>query len=202
MRRGNRRSPGRRANAASGSNRRSTRHGRSGTGALGALAGHTVRSPSGFCLPVQRLANGAVVARRGCRSPASPFQLAFEAAATVRAHAFEALGDLEGRLRRTGGPPASHGGRRAPPVGPRAQRGGVAAGGRGHVRQELDWGEPNEVWVIGDTPLDVQCARAIGVRVLAVATGMFSRDEIAVGEPDQLLEDLGDTDRVVPILVE
>jgi hypothetical protein len=31
---------------------------------------------------------------------------------------------------------------------------------------------------------------------------MFSRDEIAVGEPDQLLGDLGDTDRVVSILVE
>ncbi|GIS63086.1 MAG: hypothetical protein CM1200mP2_53110 [Planctomycetaceae bacterium] len=57
----------------------------------------------------------------------------------------------------------------------------VARRGREHVRQELDWWEPNEVWVIGDTPLDVQCARAIGVRVLAVATGMFSRDEIAVG---------------------
>jgi phosphoglycolate phosphatase-like HAD superfamily hydrolase len=26
------------------------------------------------------------------------------------------------------------------------------------------------IWVIGDTPLDVQCARAIGARVLAVAT--------------------------------
>ena len=40
------------------------------------------------------------------------------------------------------------------------------------------------------------------VRVLAVATGMFSRDEIAAGEPDQLLMDLGDTGRVVSILVE
>ena len=77
----------------------------------------------------------------------------------------------------------------------------VARQGREHVRQELDWWEPNEVWVIGDTPLDVQCARAIGVRVLAVATGMFSRDEIAAGEPDQLLGDLGDTGRVVSILV-
>ena len=44
--------------------------------------------------------------------------------------------------------------------------------------------------------------RAIGVRVLAVATGMFSGDEIAAGEPDQLLMDLGDTGRVVSILVE
>jgi len=28
--------------------------------------------------------------------------------------------------------------------------------------------------VIGDTPLDIRCGRAIGAKVLAVATGTFS----------------------------
>src|SRR5262245_61638826 len=28
-----------------------------------------------------------------------------------------------------------------------------------------------DVWVIGDTPLDIRCARAVGARVLAVCTG-------------------------------
>ena len=33
--------------------------------------------------------------------------------------------------------------------------------------------------VIGDTPLDIACARADGVRVLAVATGIFAADELS-----------------------
>ncbi|MEE3372478.1 MAG: HAD hydrolase-like protein [Planctomycetota bacterium] len=47
-----------------------------------------------------------------------------------------------------------------------------------------------QTWVIGDTPFDVQCARAIGCRALAVATGVHERDELALSEPDLLLDDL------------
>ena len=78
----------------------------------------------------------------------------------------------------------------------------VARGGRDRVRQELGWWDPSSVWVIGDTPLDVGCARAIDVRVLAVATGMFSRSQIAASRPDVLMDDLSQTERVVSILVE
>jgi phosphoglycolate phosphatase-like HAD superfamily hydrolase len=49
-------------------------------------------------------------------------------------------------------------------------------------------------WVIGDTPLDVRCARSIGARVAAVATGWHSVDELAASEPDLLLSDLSDPD--------
>jgi phosphoglycolate phosphatase-like HAD superfamily hydrolase len=52
--------------------------------------------------------------------------------------------------------------------------------------------DPNHVWVIGDTPLDVACARAIGARAVAVATGWHSLDELAATEPDLLLPDLAD----------
>jgi phosphoglycolate phosphatase-like HAD superfamily hydrolase len=51
---------------------------------------------------------------------------------------------------------------------------------------------PERVWVIGDTPLDVQCARAIGANVAAVATGWHSLDELARARPDLLLTDLSD----------
>jgi phosphoglycolate phosphatase-like HAD superfamily hydrolase len=51
---------------------------------------------------------------------------------------------------------------------------------------------PDRIWVIGDTPLDIRCARAIGARAVAVGTGWHSMDELAAHEPDLLLEDLSD----------
>jgi phosphoglycolate phosphatase-like HAD superfamily hydrolase len=50
----------------------------------------------------------------------------------------------------------------------------------------------DRIWVIGDTPLDVQCARAIGARVIAVATGLHSVEELAPSKPDLLLPNLSD----------
>lgn len=50
--------------------------------------------------------------------------------------------------------------------------------------------DPNRLWVIGDTPLDIRCARAIGARVAAVATGLHTVEELAVAEPDLLFTDL------------
>jgi phosphoglycolate phosphatase len=41
-----------------------------------------------------------------------------------------------------------------------------------------------EILVIGDTPLDVRCGRAIGAKVLAVATGMYSVAELEESKPD------------------
>lgn len=57
--------------------------------------------------------------------------------------------------------------------------------------------DPNRVWVIGDTPLDVRCARWIGARVLAVATGAHSREELACHQPDRLVDDLTNTDQIL-----
>ncbi len=55
-----------------------------------------------------------------------------------------------------------------------------------HLNGSLQMGK---VWVIGDTPLDVRCARAVGARVAAVATGWHSRADLAAAEPDLLLDD-------------
>lgn len=54
----------------------------------------------------------------------------------------------------------------------------------------------DEVWVIGDTPLDVRCARAVGARVVAVATGWHPLDELAGCRADLALADLGDFRRL------
>ena len=37
---------------------------------------------------------------------------------------------------------------------------------------------PEETWIIGDTPKDIACAKAIGARCLAVATGRFTVAEL------------------------
>jgi phosphoglycolate phosphatase-like HAD superfamily hydrolase len=50
--------------------------------------------------------------------------------------------------------------------------------------------DPKKVWVIGDTPLDVACARAIGANAVAVATGFYNADALAECKPDVLVEDL------------
>ena len=52
--------------------------------------------------------------------------------------------------------------------------------------------DPNRIWVVGDTPLDVRCACAIGARAAAVCTGWHGREELADHRPDVLLTDLSD----------
>lgn len=50
----------------------------------------------------------------------------------------------------------------------------------------------SRTFIIGDTPHDISCARAIGAKVVAVATGGFTPGQLAQHSPDVLLEDLGD----------
>lgn len=61
-------------------------------------------------------------------------------------------------------------------------------------------GKFKDVWVFGDTPADVQCGRAIGATVVAVATGHFTMEELERCEPDHLLEDFSDIELVLGIL--
>ncbi len=57
-----------------------------------------------------------------------------------------------------------------------------------------------QVVVIGDTPDDIRCARASGVRVLAVATGGYTAAELARHDPDDLLPGLLNLDRALQVL--
>jgi len=47
-----------------------------------------------------------------------------------------------------------------------------------------------QIVVVGDTPHDVRCGRAIGAKVLAVSTGGSTEEELRVNEPDWLVGDL------------
>ena len=59
---------------------------------------------------------------------------------------------------------------------------------------------PERIWVIGDTPLDVQCARAIGAKVAAVATGNHSYDELLASSPELLVRDFSDPNPFLDLL--
>ncbi|HZN54826.1 MAG TPA: HAD family hydrolase [Candidatus Polarisedimenticolaceae bacterium] len=56
---------------------------------------------------------------------------------------------------------------------------------------------PDRVMVIGDTELDVHCARANGFVAIAVESGWASRDRLASAAPDALFADLVDTEEVL-----
>jgi len=60
---------------------------------------------------------------------------------------------------------------------------------------------PSRIYVIGDTPKDIECGRAIGACTVAIATGHYSSAELRDHAPDFLFEDLSDTERVVEILL-
>ncbi|MES2995183.1 MAG: haloacid dehalogenase-like hydrolase [Verrucomicrobiota bacterium] len=51
---------------------------------------------------------------------------------------------------------------------------------------------PEETWIIGDTPKDIACARALGARCLAVATGRFSMAELSAYGADVVVATLED----------
>lgn len=60
----------------------------------------------------------------------------------------------------------------------------------------------DQIFIIGDTPLDVDCARACGARSVAVATGQHAYDELAACAPDMLFADFSDVDAALYALVE
>jgi phosphoglycolate phosphatase-like HAD superfamily hydrolase len=83
-----------------------------------------------------------------------------------------------------------------------ADRDGVAAealhASRDHLPANI---EPDRVWVIGDTPMDITCARSISARCLAVATGSFPREALEAYSPDLAVDSLDRLDHLLEVLV-
>jgi phosphoglycolate phosphatase len=57
-----------------------------------------------------------------------------------------------------------------------------------------------EIWVIGDTPGDLACARAAGVQCLLVGTGQIPMAQLLSLDADAVIEDFTNTDEVVQTL--
>ena len=61
---------------------------------------------------------------------------------------------------------------------------------------------PEKFIIVGDTPRDIKCARHFGARVVAVASGQHTSEQLSQHKPDALLEDLSDTKAVIRLLAE
>ena len=57
-----------------------------------------------------------------------------------------------------------------------------------------------EIDVIGDTPRDIACGKALGARTIAVATGSWSREKLAEHHPDILIDDFSEVERLIDTL--
>ena len=77
-------------------------------------------------------------------------------------------------------------------LGPHAQR-------RARDRHGEEF-PPERIYIIGDTPHDVACARAIGAKAIAVATGSFSVAELEDCGADAVFTDLGHPERFFQLL--
>lgn len=66
-----------------------------------------------------------------------------------------------------------------------------------HLGHQLS---PEQFVIVGDTPRDILCARHFGARVLAVASGQHTVEQLREHAPDALLQDLSDTEQVLEIL--
>jgi phosphoglycolate phosphatase-like HAD superfamily hydrolase len=60
---------------------------------------------------------------------------------------------------------------------------------------------PREVYVIGDTPLDIAAAQANGARSVAVATGFFTVDELAAAGAGLVFPDFSSCQAVLDALL-
>jgi phosphoglycolate phosphatase-like HAD superfamily hydrolase len=77
-------------------------------------------------------------------------------------------------------------------LGPFAQARAKEKHGREFSAAEID--------VIGDTPRDIACGKALGARTVAVATGTWSRERLGQHHPDFLIDDLSDVNRLINTL--
>lgn len=58
-----------------------------------------------------------------------------------------------------------------------------------------------EIWVVGDTPSDVEAGKAVGAKTLVTATGMHTLETLQACEPDLTVPDLSDVPFITGILL-
>ena len=59
---------------------------------------------------------------------------------------------------------------------------------------------PERIFILGDTPHDIACAKAIGAKTIAVTTGKHTRADLAAHAPEFIFDDLCDIAAVLRAL--
>ncbi len=60
--------------------------------------------------------------------------------------------------------------------------------------------DPRRTWIIGDTPRDLECARAAGVRCVLVATGTNPFEKLSALDADAVFANLTELDRFLELV--
>ena len=78
------------------------------------------------------------------------------------------------------------------------------AGARSHCERARGCGlpdlAPEHILVVGDTPHDIACARAVGAVPVGVATGTFTVEQLRATGAEIVFKDLSDTDAFLALL--
>lgn len=77
---------------------------------------------------------------------------------------------------------------------------GPVARARAKERHGLEF-PPDRIYVIGDTPRDIDCGKAFGAKTVAIATGSHPFEELAAHKPDFVFRDVSDTGAVLAALL-
>jgi phosphoglycolate phosphatase-like HAD superfamily hydrolase len=55
--------------------------------------------------------------------------------------------------------------------------------------------DPSLFVIIGDTPRDILCAKHAGMKCVSVTTGKYGRDELAIHNPELIIDDLSEPEK-------
>lgn len=70
------------------------------------------------------------------------------------------------------------------------------------AREDLGWsGARERSWIVGDTVSDIEAAREVGVKCLAVSTGPTPADLLQEARPDSFFSDLSALEAVLAVLL-
>lgn len=82
-----------------------------------------------------------------------------------------------------------------------SQRTALAERTASKIRERYGDSATDDIFVIGDTPADVQCGHAIGAKVVAVCTGFHDRASLEAEHPMSVHDDFTDVESIFELLV-